>query len=539
MVMYKETEDRRPMETFDVTKYLDMALRRKWWAIIPFLLTVLAGLAYTMITPKIYEAQTLILVQAQKVPQNYVREIVSTNVEDRLRTITQQVTSRTNLEKIIQEFKLYTDPGDSNIILEEKVALFRKRIAIDIARGGSGGNAFAISFSDSDPKKAMDVTNTLASNFISENLKIRESQAMGTSGFLADELESTKRRLMEKEDKLKIYREKFMGGLPEQLQTNLSILERLQAQLDQLHSNLRDAENRKIIVQQRITEAQQRRPNAHISMTAQGEETMDFTALKNQLAALEAKYTKKHPDVIRLKKMIEKLKAEEAKIGSKKAGPDSGTEVEKPVLTAADQALKRQSQDIELEIQNVKAEIGKVNSQVKWYQTKVEETPKREQELLSLRRDYENLKELYNSLLNRKLEAEISVSMEKKQKGEQFRIIDPAKTPVRPAKPDIRKIILLTLVLGLALGGGIAYLKEYMDTSYKTPDEAEKELNIPILISMPIRYTDTELRIMKRKQIIAYASVGVGFVLSAVGIVLAAKGVDPTINYIKNIFDKM
>lgn len=527
------------METLDVTKYLDMALRRKWWVLIPFLLTVLAGLAYALITPKIYEAQTLILVQAQKVPQDYVREIVSTNVEDRLRTITQQVTSRTNLEKIIQEFKLYTGPGDSNIILEEKVELFRASIAIDIARGGSGGNAFAISFSDRDPKKAMAVTNTLASNFISENLKIRESQALGTSGFLTDELESVKRRLMEKENRLKIYREKFMGGLPEQLQTNLSILERLQAQLDQLHSNLRDAENRKIIVQQRTTEEQQRRPNARVSLPDQGEEATDFTALKNQLATLEAKYTQKHPDVIRLKKMIEKLKAKETEIDSREAGPNSGTEMERPVLTEADQALKRQLQDIELEIQNIRAEIRKVNSQVKWYQTKVEETPKREQELLSLRRDYENLKELYDSLLSRKLEAEIAVSMEKKQKGEQFRVIDPAKIPIRPVKPDIRKIILLTLVLGLALGAGMAYLKEYMDTSYKTPDEAEKELDIPILISIPLRHTDRELRLIKRKQIMAYASVGVGFVLSAIGIVLAAKGLDPTINYIKNIFDKI
>ncbi|MCD4717752.1 MAG: protein GumC, partial [Desulfobacterales bacterium] len=516
------------MENFDITKYLDMALRRKWWVIIPFLLTILAGLYYAMITPKIYEAQTLILVQAQKVPQDYVREIVSTNVEDRLRTITQQVTSRTNLEKIIQQLKLYTGPGDNNMILEGKVALFRERITIDIARGGSGGNAFSISFSDEIPKNAMGVANALASNFISENLKIRESQALGTSAFLADELESTKRRLIEKENKLKIYREKFMGGLPEQLQTNLSILERLQAQLDQLHSNLRDSENRKIIIQQRTAETQQSRPNARIYLPAQGEEAMDFSALKNQLAALEAKYTQKYPDVIRLKKMIENLKAEQAGTDSGEAGPDSGTEVERAVLTEVDQALKRQLQDIKSEIQNIKAQIRKANSQIKWHQAKVEETPKREQELLSLRRDYENLKELYNSLLNRKLEAEISVSMEKKQKGEQFRVVDSAKIPVRPAKPDIRKIILMTLALGLGLGGGLAYLTEIMDTSYKTPDDVEKELDMPILVSIPFRYTDRELRLTKRKQRMAYASVGVGFVLSAIGIVLATKGLDPT-----------
>ena len=129
--------------------------------------------------------------------------------------------------------------------------------------------------------------------------------------------------------------------------------------------------------------------------------------------------------------------------------------------------------------------------------------------------------------------------MEKKQKGEQFRVIDPAKIPMRPIKPDVRKIILMTLALGLGLGGGLAFVVETMDTSFKSPDEAEKEFDIPILISIPIRYTDTELRRMKNKQIIAFASVGVGFVMSTIAIVLGVKGLDTTISYIKNIFDKI
>jgi protein tyrosine kinase modulator len=337
---------------------------------------------------------------------------------------------------------------------------------------------------------------------------------------------------MKKEEKLKIYREKFMGGLPEQLETNLRILERLQGQVDQLHNNLRDAENRRIIIQKGIEESKKRGSHVISSLPVQGGEPNDLISLKNQLASLEARYTEKHPDVIRLKKMIDKLEAEEPETSS--------DEVEqKPALPQADNALIRQLNDIQLEINGLKTEIGKVKSQIKWYQTKVEETPKREQELLSLQRDYSNLKELYNSLLNRKLEAEIAVSMEKKQKGEQFRVIDPAKIPTRPIEPDVRKIILITLALGLGLGGALAYLTEIMDTSYKTPDEAEKELDMPILVSIPLRYTDRELRLIKRKQRLAYASVSVGFVLSAIGIVIATKGVDQTINYIKNIFEKM
>jgi len=139
--------------------------------------------------------------------------------------------------------------------------------------------------------------------------------------------------------------------------------------------------------------------------------------------------------------------------------------------------------------------------------------------------------------LNRKLEAEISLSMEQKQKGEQFRIVDPAETANIPIKPNVKKIILLTLVLGLGLGGGLAYLLEVMDTSYKTPEEVEKELQLPVLISMPIRYAERELKSIKRKKILAFASVGIGFILSAVGIVLAIKGVDATLNFLKKILE--
>ncbi len=518
------------MDSLYVRQYLDMAARRKWWVIIPFLLVVLAGLTYAMVTPEIYRAQTLILVQPQKVPEDFVRSIVSTTAEDRLRTISQQVTSRTNLEKIIKEYKPFDSPNN-NMLLDDKVALLRTLININVSgghsrRGGSETNAFTISFRDKDPRKAMEVTNALASNFITQNLKIRESQAMGTSSFLADELDSVEKKLMKKEEVLKEYRERYMGGLPEQLQTNLSILERLQGQLTQLQNNLRDAENRKILVQGQIAEQENGGGVGILSrQSSRAQGPRDLVSLKGELASLESRYTQNHPDVIRLKKMIAELE-----------GKKSGQNGEGPPVSSVDQTLRHQLQDIGLEINNLKGEIIKAHSQIEAYQEKVEETPKREQELLSLNRDYKNLKELYNSLLNRKLEAQIAVSMESKQKGEQFLVVDPAKVPQRPVEPDFRKIFLLTLVLGLGIGCGLAYLLESMDTSYKSPDEVEKELQLPILVSMPFRYTQGELRNMKIKGILAMASVTVGFFVAAFVIVLATKGMDSMANFIENIF---
>lgn len=509
------------MNGIEITYYLDMARRRKWWIIIPFLLTFLGGMAYALIAPKVFEAQTLILVQPQKVPEDYVRAIVSTSVEDRLKTITQQVTSRTNLEKIIEEYNLY-DEQNLNSNMDLLIAGIRKRISIDVSRGGRRGDeasAFAISFRGRDPNKVMQVTNALASNFIEENLKIRESQAIGTSSFLSDELASVELRLKKKEAELKQYRERYMGGLPEQLQTNLSILERLQNQLEQQTNSLRDAENRKVLVDSQIAEARKGAPVTTVGTGQQGE-VRDLPSLKNELASLQAKYTENHPDIVRLKGMIERLEEKQQGEGSSMS----------PLRV--DQILLRQRQDLQVEVAGLKEEVLKTQSQIRWYETKVEDTPKREQELLTQNRDYQNLKDLYDSLLNRKLEAEIAVSLERKQKGEQFRILDPAKIPQVPIKPDLRMIALLTLALGLGIGGGCAFLIETLDTSYKSPEEAEMELNLPVLAIMPFRRTESEIKLRKFKTIMAYSSVTIGFFACALCIFFAAKGIDKTVNFL-------
>jgi len=523
------------MESFEIEKYKEIALRRRWWIIIPFLLSILIGIGLSLKLPKVYQASTLILVQRQKVPTRYVQEIVSIDLEDRIRTITQQITSRTNLEKIIKKFNLYNKPG-RHMFMEDKIQSLRSRIKISVSRGGRrGANAFEVFFTGKYPKQTAEVTNALASYFMTENLKFREDQAMGTSEFLTDELETIRRTLLEKEEEFRKYRKRHMGGLPEQLETNLRILERKQQQLVTNQENLREIENRKLFVQKQISEAVEIR-KARTGQAEAGGEIAQFTSLdqlKAQLGSLEARYTQKHPDVVRLKEKIADLESKE------KAEPKEiqGGPVEKGA-TKAERNLVNQLREMELEILDLKAEAARLHSQMKWYQTKVEDTPKREQELMSLNRDYSNIQESYNSLLSRKLEAEIAVNLERKQKGEQFRILDPANTPMRPFKPDMNRILLMTVALGLALGCGLAYLRETMDTSFRRPEDVEELLQIPIIASLPFTLNARQLRRIKRKGIFTVLSVGLTFLLLGVMIVFSIKGVDSTVNFIKDFFAK-
>ena len=149
------------MEPTDITKYLDMAKRRKYWIILPFLLSVLIGLGYYLKAPRVFEAKTLILVQPQRVPEEFVRSIVSTSVEDRVRTISQQVTSRTNLERIIKQYRLISG-NNGFATIDGMVSSVRKRISIDVRGGGRDRTStFTIAFRGRNPETIMKVTNSL------------------------------------------------------------------------------------------------------------------------------------------------------------------------------------------------------------------------------------------------------------------------------------------------------------------------------------------------------------------------------------------
>jgi polysaccharide chain length determinant protein (PEP-CTERM system associated) len=443
-------------ETFKLDYYINLIIKRRWLMIIPFCLALIAGIYLALTLPKIYEASTLILVEPQSVPSNLVTEIVSTDIDSRITTIQQQILSRTNLEKIIDRFKLFPNPGSEDMFMEDKVASIRQRIVVDVLRAKRGPNTFSISFADSNPETAMKIANGLAMLFIDENLKIREAQAHGTSDFLEDELQTMRTRLVAVEEKLRAYRQRYRGELPEQMEGNLRILDNLQLQLSEREQRMSDEKNRLIEIENQI---QARKELLSTSTTVQSEtnEIVTLEQLKKQLANLETGYTDRHPDVIRLRAQIANLEAKYKSEALESAdAPATDTSVNQTAFLT-DNTLReqiKQRTEIKIAIKSLVGDIAKIKRRINTYQQRVERTPKREEELLTLNRDYSNIQESYNSLLNRQLEAEIALNMEKKQKGEQFRIIDPARQPRKPFSPDLRRLFMIILAAGLGLGAG-------------------------------------------------------------------------------------
>jgi uncharacterized protein involved in exopolysaccharide biosynthesis len=243
-------------------------------------------------------------------------------------------------------------------------------------------------------------------------------------------------------------------------------------------------------------------------------ESSDLSVLKEQLAMLTAKYTQKHPDVVKVKKMIADLEREKT-IDSETATDTTSSQLSanrsQPGLSDANQ---RQREEIRLAINSLETEISELQNQIVIYENRVEATPRREQELASLQRDYENIQTTYNSLLERKLEADIAVNMEKKQKGEQFQILDSASLPQRPVEPDMRKLFLIFLAAGLGIGGGLIFIFEYLNTSFRRSEDIEP-LGVSILATIPLMASRKDRVLQISNQLLSVVSILISVTLFA------------------------
>lgn len=459
---------------FDMEYYRDLALRRKWWIIAPLVFSFVIGLVCLQIIPKIFEANTLILVQPQKIPASYVNPTVTESVQNRLHTISQQIYSRTNLEKIIEVFNLTETERENNV---EKKSIFdlveslRRKIKVDIRQRGqrSSVEAFEISFEWHDPKVAADITNALASQFIEENLKVRETMAIGTTHFLDNEATKIKKELEKQEKAVEKFKKKHMGMLPDQLQANINILGQLKEQLNNIELRVRN-EQEKILFLRRQIELLQTSQVGDNNIP-QLSTPKRLKHLKEQLGELRSRYTEKHPDVIALKHEISTL-------GGARQERFSGfaNELEK---------LEMELHQANQSIGNYKAEAKKIKEQISLYQERIERTPQVELQLTTLTRDYATVRDRYDSLLNKKIDAQLAEQLERRQKGEQFKVIDPAIVPEKPVKPDGKKIMLMALLMGLGAGCGLAYFREMMDAAFYSAEDLESFLDAKILVSIP------------------------------------------------------
>lgn len=534
-------------KSIKVDYYIELVLRRRWMLIVSFCLSMIGGMFVSVTTPRIYSADTLILIEPKSIPDKYVEPLSEVPVEQRVNTITQQVKSRNYLERIIKEADLYAGPEYKNMLLEEKIEAVRKNINVEVTRGRKGTDSFRISFNGKEPEKITKAVSALASFFIDESIKVMEAEVIGASLFLQEELKIKAEQLISVEEALKEYRMKYMGGLPEQLGSNLSMLEGLRKQMGDKQEGLRDEKMRMIGLEAQMTELRREIQNYTPEAIAMEEASMvikepenviKLRGLKEQYAQMTARYTEKHPDLSKMKKMIADMEESVAKEEAQKtedspapAKPKTKTDLIADKYKALkEEQLKgvgTQYEESKNAIKILEEDIAKIVSQTVVYEKRVEETPKREQELMTLRRDYDTIKDSYNSLMERKLDADIAVSMERKSKGERFRILDLAKVPQKPVSPDVKKLLLISVAAGFGLGGALIFLLDLLDTSLRRPEDIESLLKIPVLATIPnVYYRSTDKIKQRLDQGMSLFFVLIDLMLLGIFAILASKGTE-------------
>ena len=474
-----------PGKKYTPEDFLDIARRRIWLIIIPFVLVSTATAIVAKRTPNLYRSETVILVVPQRIPESYVRSTITSRIEDRLQSIGQQILSRTRLERIILDFDLYA--GDRRTApMENVVEIMRRDIEVETVKG----DAFKVTYVSGDPKAAMEVTNRLASLFIEENRRDREVLADGTNQFLESQLEDARRRLAEHEKKVQEYRQQYTGELPTQVQSNLQVIQNTQLQV------------------QAIADERTAAGTSPVEAQASPEEEELETA-RRALRELQARLTSEHPDVARAKRQLRELEAKAAPAAPSAAAPAPQPQIRpaRPTATAARiRNLQNEMQNIDRQIAYKEAEERRLRGVIATYQARVEAAPKRESELIELTRDYTTLQQLYTGLLAKREDSKIAANLERRQAGEQFRVLDPARVPEQPFSPNRTRMNLMGAIAGLALGLGLVALLEYRDTTLRSDDDVLSTLNLPVLAVIPLLVTSVDDRRQKRRRWAAVAA---------------------------------
>jgi polysaccharide chain length determinant protein (PEP-CTERM system associated) len=535
--------------------YARLVLYRKWLVLSVFVLVAGATAFYSQGLPNVYTSDTVIMVDPQKVPESYVKSTVSGDIRNRLGTLSQQILSATRLQKIIDTLNLYPEEK-KKLAREDLITKMRSDIATSIVSDFGGSQdlqAFRITYRGKDPRLVAQVTNELATLFIDENWKARELQATGTTEFLENQLQDSKKSLEEEEKKLSDFRLKHMGEMPEQQTAELAMLGQTQAQLQSEGEALNRAESQKSMYLSMMSQSapvvdldsSDPRPApikpAPGAQQAAAQPVTPLSADQARLAELLKRYSPNHPDVRRMKKKIED---EEAKMAATDAAaspaavpvpppppPDAVADPVPPSRTAATRPagapqhfnpiLQSQINAADAEIAKHKAEQERLTKVVAGLMGKVNAIPLREQEISSLTRDYEMNKIHYGQLLDRELSAETATQLEIRQKGEKFEVLDPAQPAERPTSPNRMLINGAGAIGGLVLGLLMALATELLGMAITGAQDITDSSSLKVLGVIPCIQTQRD-KVTRRRRLIA-AGASAMFAMLAFGTVLFLK----------------
>jgi protein tyrosine kinase modulator len=461
---------------------------RGWLIALPLALGLAVAPLLARRVPELYRSETMIMVIPQRVPDQYIRSTVIPSDEDRRPRSSNQILSRSRLERTINDFNLYAGERASQI-MEDIVQQMRDDISVEL----EGQDAFRVSYVSDNPQTAQRVTARLASLYIEENLRDRKNVAEETNLFLESQLNDAKERLIEHEKKLEAYRRQHSGELPSQLDSNLQAIRNAQQQLQSVSESINRARERRLLIERQFADvetfpAAMTQPAMTLAPRDEPLTTeRQIEDVQTQLDTQRLRYTPDHPSIRALERTLRELQAKRDK-----EGQQPQPEQEKP-KSAAELVRQRRLSDLRAELEVIDHQLATSQAEetglkriIADYQAKVEVVPTRESELVELTRDYGTLQTAYTNLLTKREESKIAANLEQRQIGEQFRILDPASLPERPSNQMKRLATIASgAVIGLLLGLLLVGFLEFRDSTLRNEEEVVRVIGLPVLAVVP------------------------------------------------------
>ena len=474
--------DKDTAPAFHPMDYVSVLRRRMWWLITPIVLALIVGTALVTLLPRKYTSTAVLGISLPAMSGQVVSDQQRLTPLERTRNLNQVLLSPPVLERVAKDTGL-----DKRMTLDDAVDLVGAgtlvRLPLPDPNVPPGSvEQFYIDFTNAEPGVARDVANRLAEVFIEESSMKRTVRAEQTAMFVHEQLQNSQARLNDLEARRRDAKEVYMGALPEQTQSNLAMAQGLQQQLESTVNEYRAEQDRlgwierEISVSKPTLDDDPSTPGAPMASAA----AVRVATAEKALADARNIYTNQWPGLDRLQRELDAAKAAAAREASQPEDVRLATLRADPAY----RALINERDQSKLRLNELQREQDGIRQRIGMYANRVESAPRVEQQVASLEREYELEKKAYSDLTTKLRDAEMAESVERSQGGERFAILARAGLPGAPASPNIPRLMVMTLLLGVCLGGASALGREYLDRSIHDA-RAMNDLDLPVLGEIP------------------------------------------------------
>ena len=484
---------------------LDILRRRKILAAAAFGTVLAAAVSFAVYLPDLYQASALVLVE-RPINESIIRPAIAGELESRLHVIKQEILSRDRLTQLVNRFQLYPELR-KRVGMEDILAQTRNDITVaaegpEQVSGRTKTVSFRLTYTGDSRQSVADVTNAIAAFYVQQNDRMRSQEATQTTDFLKAQLLEAKKGLDHQEALLRQFTSAHTGELPQQMGLNLATLDRMNTQLRLIgEQQLRVIEQRERMMEgmpQTTGASTVARvaadPDASPEMI---ERLQKIEKSKQELTALEAKFSARHPDVVRLREQLAGLEREaadaEAALQQKKQAEERAAAASAASATAAAASesqretpfRRRTIETLDAELTKLRNDEATMRASITAFESRLASTPERQQEYSLITRDWTAAKDVYDSLLKRYDEAQLSQSVETDRQGERFRVLESAIPPDGPSAPNRMRLMIMGLLLAFAAAVAAVLAAEQFDTSFHSVDELREFTAVPVLVAIP------------------------------------------------------